>query len=402
MGHAHADQKIENPGVLKSAGAWTGIFGVLIVIGLISFFALFSGGDHAHAWTAVLRSHFYFMGISICAVFFLAIHWITTSMWSSAVRRLAEGFTNYLPFVLVSTILVFLGAKSLYKWTDLAYVHADPVVLGKAGYLNMGFFMTRTLIAIAGWYFFAKKLVGYSLKSDTATEFKPLYETARKVAVAFIVFFAITFSMSAFDQLMSIDAHFFSTMFGVYIFAGSFQSFWAVLAIVTIIMKRNGYLGKIVNTNHVHDIAKMMFAFTVFWAYTAFSQYMLIWYANLPEETAFFILRFSPAWTGWSLGLFIGNFCLPFLILLPRGNKRSDEVVFLSACWILVMHYFDYNWLIQPQFYQDGPVFSPFDVGVWLGFLGVFGLCVTAFYKKNNLVAIKDPYLPESVFHHHI
>ena len=402
MGHAHAvDQKIENPGVLKGSGALTGVFSVLVVIGLASFFALFSS-DHTHAWTAILRSHFYFLTLSIAALFFIAIHWVTTSMWSSTVRRLAEGFTAYLPFVLVSSILVFLGANTLYKWTDLAYVHSDPVVAGKSGYLNINFFVIRTLVAVGVWILFAKKLVGGSLKSDTGAEFKPIYENARKYSIAFIVFFAISFSMSAFDQLMSIDAHFFSTMFGVYIFGGSYQSFFAMLAIVTILMKRAGYLDKIINENHIHDIAKMMFAFTVFWAYTGFSQYMLIWYANLPEETGFFLLRFNPAWTGWSLGLFMGNFVLPFMILLPRGNKRSEEVVFLTACWILGMHYLDLNWLIQPQFYPDGPVFSPLDIGVWLGFLGVFGLLVMNFYKKHNLVAIKDPYLADSVFHHHV
>lgn len=402
MAHAHAvDQTIENPGTLKASGALTGIFVAMLVVGLGAFFMLYSGSQ-VHAWTALLRAHFYFMSIAIAALFFVAIHWITTSMWSAPIRRLAEGFTAYLPFVLISTILVFLGAKTLFKWTDLDFVHGDPVVQGKASYLNMTFFVIRTLLAVCVWNLFAKKLVGDSLKTDTGVEFKPIYDKVRVISIAFVVFFAISFSMMAFDQLMSIDPHFFSTMFGVYIFAGSYQNFFALLAIVTICMRRAGYLKHIINENHIHDIAKMMFAFTVFWAYTWFSQYMLIWYANMPEETGFFLTRFTPAWENWTIGLFMGNFVLPFMILLPRGNKRSEEVVFLTACWILGMHYFDLNWLIQPQFYENGPVIGFGDVGVWLGFLGVFGLFVMNFYKKNNVVAIKDPYLPDSVFRHHI
>jgi hypothetical protein len=145
-----------------------------------------------------------------------------------------------------------------------------------------------------------------------------------------------------------------------------------------------------------------MFAFTVFWAYTGFSQYMLIWYANLPEETGYFLLRFNPGWEPWTIGLFIGKFFVPFFLLLPRGNKRSDLIVFLTGCWVLVMQYMDMTWMIEPQIFHNGPVFAPGDIGVWLGFFGVFGLVVLNFYKKNDLVAMRDPYLPDSVFHHHI
>ncbi|NDG84383.1 MAG: hypothetical protein EBX52_05000 [Proteobacteria bacterium] len=193
--------------------------------------------------------------------------------------------------------------------------------------------------------------------------------------------------MSAFDQLMSLDPHFFSTMFGVYTFAGSYQTFFAFLSIFVILMKRAGYLKGLVNENHIHDIAKLMFAFTVFWAYTGFSQYMLIWYANLPEETGYFLLRFNDGWTPWTISLFVGKFFMPFFLLLPRGNKRSEEVVFLTAVWIIVMQFLDLNWMIQPQVFELGPRILVADIGVWLGFLGVFGILVTRFLKRHNVVA---------------
>jgi hypothetical protein len=402
MGNSHAiHQKIENPGVLKGSTSLNGVFAALVLVGIGSFFLLLAA-DPRHAWSALLRGHFFFLGVSMCALFFVVIQWVTTSMWSAPVRRVAEAFTAYLPFILVSTILVFAGAKTLFKWTDVEHMKNDPVVAGKFGYLNMTFFVIRTLVAVGGWVFFAKKIVGASLRSDAGGDYKPVYEGNRKFGVAFLVFFAITFSMSAFDQLMSLDPHFFSTMFGVYTFAGSYQTFFAFLSIVVILMRRSGYLKNLVNENHIHDIAKLMFAFTVFWAYTGFSQYMLIWYANLPEETGYFILRFNEGWSPWTISLFVGKFFLPFFLLLPRGNKRSEEVVFLTAIWIIVMQFLDLNWMIQPQVFEQGPRIRVADVGVWLGFLGVFGLLVMRFMKRHNVVAIGDPYLRDSVFHHHI
>jgi hypothetical protein len=403
MAHGSSTPRtLENPGKLTNTGPLPAIFAVFVVIGVASFFMLYST-DHTHAWAALLKAHFYFLTISLGAMFFLAIQWVTTSMWSAPVRRLAEGITAYVPVIIFSSILVFIGSKSIFKWTDLAAVKNDPVVAGKLGYLNMPFFVTRTLIAAIGWTIFQRVMVGRSLATDTgAKSYKEVYEKNRPLSVAFIIFFAISFSLAAVDQLMSLDPHFFSTMFGVYTFAGAWQSFFAMLAVVTIILKRNGKLGHLVNENHIHDIAKLMFAFTVFWAYTGFSQYMLIWYANLPEETGYFLLRFNPGWEPWTIGLFIGKFFVPFFLLLPRGNKRSALIVFLTGCWVLVMQYMDMTWMIEPQIFHNGPVFAPGDIGVWLGFFGVFGLVVLNFYKKNDLVAMRDPYLPDSVFHHHI
>ncbi len=402
MGHAHAvDQKIENPGSLKASSALTGVFGLLVVIGLIGFFTAYST-DHTKAWTAYLRAHFYFMQISIVALFFCVITWITSSMWSAPVRRLAEGFTAYLPFTVVSTLILFLGMKDLFIWAHPDLVAADPIISTKAAYLNPTFFMIRTLIAVLGWNFFQKRIVGSSLATDHGANYKSVYESNRKTGVGFLIFFAITFSAAAFDQLMSLDPHFFSTMFGVYTFAGSYQSFFALLAVATIIMKRSGYLKQVVNENHLHDIAKLMFAFTVFWAYTGFSQYMLIWYANLPEETGYFLARFVAGWEWWSIGLFLAKFVVPFFLLLARTAKRNDTAVMIASLWILGTQFFDLNWMIQPQVYPVAPSLVFADVAVWLGFLGVFGLMVTRFYKKNNVLAITDPYLPDSAFHHHI
>jgi hypothetical protein len=404
MGNAHAvgDHKIQNPGNLKAASTLTTLFSVFALVGIVAF-ALTYKSDPARAWASLLGGHFYFMAIAMGGLFFVAIQWITSSMWSSPVRRLAEAFTAYLPFVLISSVMVFLGAKSLYIWTHEDHVIGDVILEGKQGYLNLKFMIIRTVIAVIGWNIFARILVRGSLDVDAGvSKYKDVYIKNRAFGVGFIAFFAITFSMAAFDQLMSLDPHWFSTMFGVYVFAGAYQSFYAVLAIVVICMKRAGYLNKIINENHIHDIAKWMFAFTVFWAYTGFSQYMLIWYANMPEETGYFLLRFNPGWEKISIGLFMGKFIFPFLALLPRKNKRTESVVLMVAFWILAMQFLDLNWMIQPQFSAAGLRVGFAEIGTWLGFLGIFGLLVVGFLKKNPVVAIKDSLIEESVHHHHI
>jgi hypothetical protein len=404
--HGHqVDQKIENPGVLKASSTLTAVFSVLVALGLVSFF-MTVGSDPSHAWTAFLRAHFYFMALSVMGLFFTAIHWVTSSMWSTPIRRLAEGLTAYLPIALITTLLVILGASSLFQWMHPEHFKGDLVIEGKLGYLNITFFSIRAIVGVAGWMWFARKMVGSSVAADSihdnGANFKRIYESNRKWSVGFLIFFALSYSAIAFDQLMSLDPHFFSTMFGVYVFAGAFQTLFAALTLLAIIMRRSGYLKQVINDNHYHDLGKYMFAFTVFWAYIGFSQYMLIWYANLPEETGYFLLRFNEGWEFWTIALFIGKFFVPFFLLLPRGNKRSETVLLVSGIWIMIAQYFDLNWMIQPQVYPNGPVFGFADIGVFLGFFGVFGLSYMHFFKKRNLLAITDPTLPQSAFHHHV
>lgn len=402
MGHSHTEtQVIQNPGKLNVSMAMTGIFSVLALLGMGTFITTV-GSDPVRAWTSFLRGHFFFMQVSVAALFFVAITWITISMWSAPFRRIAESFTAYLPVALLSTIILIFGMKYLYPWVDPAHVHGDYVLESKQGYLNVPFFIIRNVGAVLIWMFFARKLVGSSLATDFGADYKSVWASNKKFSIAFIMFYAISFSLSSFDQLMSLDPHWFSTMFGVYLFAGSYQTFFAGLIIMLVLLKRAGYLEKIINENHYHDVAKFMFAFTIFWAYTGFSQYMLIWYANLPEETGYFLRRFNGGWENVSLGLFIAKFVLPFLILLPRGNKRHEGVIFLTAIWILGTQYYDLNWLIQPEFRPEGFSIGFVEIAIFLGFFGLFGLMVTQFLKRHNIVAVRDAYLPEAVFHHHV
>lgn len=401
MSH-HGDHSVTigNPGTVQSKGKQLVFLG-LAVLGF-AVFGISLLTDPTRAWTSFLIGHFYFMGIAVCALFFIATQWITSGAWSSAVRRIAEGMSSYLVLAIGTTVALCFGMKTLYHWFDRVWVASDPIVSGKAGYLSPQFFAISAVVSVGVWVWFRRKLVSLSLGVDQGADSRSTFLKSRVFSTLFIMFFAVSFTNIAILQLKSLDPHWFSTMFGVYIFGGFFQCFFAVLAILTIALRRSGHLAKIVNENHLHDVAKWLFAFTVFWAYTGFSQYMLIWYANLPEETGYFLLRFNPAWELSSFALFIGKFGVPFLALLPRANKRTENLVLCAAFWILGMEYFELMWLVQPEFLEGGPRFGWTEAGVWVGFFGLFAWSISRFLAKNPVAPYKDPWLEHSVFHHHI
>jgi hypothetical protein len=199
---------------------------------------------------------------------------------------------------------------------------------------------------------------------------------------------------------MSLDPHWFSTMFGVYTFAGLFQSTIAMMSIFAVWLKRRGFTTGFFNENHLHDLGKLLFAFTVFYAYIGFSQFMLIWYANVPEETFFYLERGHGSWMGVSLSLLVFKFIVPFLLLLPRAAKRDEGHMIRVASLILVMQFVDIYWLVSPVFNKAGANVPVWGIGIFIGFLGLFVWSVTRFFEKNNIVPIKDPRLHETLSHH--
>ncbi|MBL7713850.1 MAG: molybdopterin oxidoreductase, partial [Bdellovibrionales bacterium] len=250
--------KISNPGKLTGVGGLKTLFLILTVVGLAAF-----GGalmvNKQRAWASFLQGHFYFAALAIGGLFFAAIQWLTGAMWSAPVRRIAESYTAYLPFVLLGLVGIGFGMHELYVWTHADHVQGDIILEHKAGYLNTKFFMIRNVIAIGIWFFFARKLIGNSTKQDTASDASPTL-TNRSWSPIFLILFALTFTMMSFDLLMSLDPHWFSTMFGVYCFAGMFYTILALTAILTVWLRRRGLLKDIVNENHLHDLGKFMFA----------------------------------------------------------------------------------------------------------------------------------------------
>jgi hypothetical protein len=394
-----ASAEIRNPGPWPVSAGMQGFFAILAVVGFGTFFATM-GTNPDRAWSSFLLNHFYFLSLALGGLFFAGIQWITSAMWSAPVRRISEAFTAYLPAVIFTFLIVIFGAHHLFPWTDPTIVAKDVGLSGKAGYLNLTFLTIRDLIAIGLWILFAFKMVGNSIKQDTVKGVA-LGLQNRRMSPAFILVFAVTYTMCAFDQLMSLDPHWFSTMFGVYVFAGLFYANLASTCVLTLLIKRTGKLDGIVNENHIHDLGKFMFAFTIFWAYIGFSQFMLIWYANLPEETGYFLRRFHEGWACISVFLLVGKFMVPFFLLLPRDAKRKENLLLGVGIFMLIAQWIDMMWIVQPEFFRDGPKFGVIEAGVTAGFLGLFCLLVSRFLSKNNVVAVGDPRLAESVFHHH-
>ncbi len=387
-----------NPGQYVVSSRMKTVYTVGIFIGLIGF-AVMMINNQQRAWLAFLVSLFYFLTLALGGLFFTALQHVTKAGWSVNVRRICEAFTSFLPYGAVLTGVMLIGAKHLYIWMDEKAVAQDEILMGKTGYLNITFFLIRLLVFFGGWLLFKKMLVGGSIEQDK-TGSEEITNKSVGRSIAFILFFALSYSFFAVDLLMSLNPLWFSTIFGVYAFAGMFQSTMAFMILTILYLKKKNLLGNMVTDDHLHDLGKYMFAFTVFWAYIAFSQYMLIWYANLPEETFFIITRTENSWLYVSLLLLIGKFIVPFLALLPRWAKRNHAHLAAVACLVLVMQYVDIYWLSYPVFYGDEVQFSIGEVAIFLGFLGTFLFAVTRFLSTHSLIPLKDPRIEESLHHH--
>lgn len=367
-----------------------------VAIGVVCFIiALFQ--DAQRAWYNYLIGYFYWMSIGLFGAFFTAIHHATGAQWSTPIRRLAEGMSSFLPVAGALLLILFFGMHHLFEWTHHAEVVKDPLLSGKAGYLNTPFFIIRSVVGMGIWAGFAWYFCKQSIAQD-ATGAIPLTKKLIKASVIFLPLFALSFTMASFDDIMSVEPHFFSTIFGVYQFSSLFYSGITTLTIIVILMQKRGLLNGLVTEHHLHDLAKWMFAFTVFWAYIAFSQYMLIWYANLPEETFYFIKRQTGGWQYWGLALAILKFILPFFLLIGKWAKTIPNYVLSVGVLMLAANWIDLYWQVAPA-YTDHARWGWQELGIFIGFLGLFGLTVSRFYSRHPLVPIKDPYLVDGVNH---
>ena len=345
---------------------------------------------------AYLTPFVYFLFIALGSLFFVSIQHVSHAGWSVNVRRIFEAISSYLPWSILLLIpLVYFG-NFLYEWYHPEHFEHDPILKKKEPYLNLPFFIVRLLVFFAGWLFFYKKLVSFSLKQDR--DGKVLWtDKAVKYSVWFLLFFVPSFSLLSVDLLMSLDSHWFSTIFGVYTFAGAFQSALAVIILLTIYFMPHSK-GKI-NNNHLHDLGKFLMGMTLFWAYIAFSQYMLIWYANLPEETTFYVPRSKGSWAIVSIALIVFKFVVPFICLLPRWVKRNIKTMAVLSSLILIMQYVDLYWLIYPAFYPEVS-WGWLDAVFLLGFAGGFIGLVFLFFTKHPPMTVSDPREHESSSHH--
>jgi len=371
------------------------VAGMLGSIGVATSFTLRGAnpGQFYHSW---LVAFLFFLSITLGAIFFVMAHFATKAAWGIVVRRLAENLAATAPLYLVLFVPVLLGLPELYHWADPEHVAHDAVLQGKAGWLNKGFFELRSVIYLLLWSLLAWMFLTLSRRQDGSGR-QDLSRRMIALAGPGLIVFALTVTFAAFDWIMSLDPHWYSTIYGVYYFAGSLVGAFAVLILISAALTRSGILQQVITVEHFHDLGKLLYAFTVFWAYIGFSQFFLIWYANLPEETTWFLRRMDGGWKSFTVTLAVGHFALPFLFLMSQHIKRRRWTLVASAAWMLWMHLLDVYWLVMPGFLPEGPNLHPLDLTT---LIGVGGLVLAAFgllLRRHALVPSRDPRLLESL-----
>lgn len=356
--------------------------------------------DKDQFFFSYITSFTFFTSLALASLILVMIHHITKSSWGAVIRRIPESLSANLWIWAIFMIPVLLGMSSLYQWTNTEYVANDPILLGKTAYLNETFFVIRQFIYFGIWGYLGYKLHKVSLDMDETSDWG-LTTLLRKVSAPGILIFAITVAFASFDWLMSLDAHWFSTMFGVYFFAMSFQALFPVIILMVFWMQKNNVLTDIVKKAHIYDLGAWFFGFTVFYAYIAFSQFLLIYYANIPEETLWYFHRLEGSWEFISYSLLIGRFAVPFLLLMNRETKHNRKLLGFVSVLILVLHFIELHWIVMPVLHHHGIALSWLDITTLLGLGGIFMGLFFSTFKQHNIVPVNDPQLADSLDKHY-
>jgi hypothetical protein len=354
-------------------------------------------------WSALYVAAFFFFMIALGVLAFYGIQFASQSGWSPVLFRVMEGITSYvLPGGLIVLAIAVasgtIGHYNIFVWMDPDVVAHDKLIQGKASWLNIGWFTARGLIFIAGWSLYRHFARKFTIAQDISEDNSYFKKTFR-ISAAFLVFFIYTESIMSWDWIMSVDPHWFSTLFGWYVFAGMAVSGITVIAFITLYLKSKGHL-EIVNDSHIHDLAKYMFGFSIFWAYLWFSQFMLIWYANIPEEVTYFVTRIED-YNGLFFGMLVLNFVFPFLVLMNSDYKRIPWFVVMAGIIILVGHYIDVYVMIMPATVGDRWAFGIPEISSIMLFAGLFLFIVFTALTKAPLVVKRNPFLKESEHFHY-
>src|SRR6478609_4353982 len=390
---------------------WSMIMMGIGVVALIGGYIAYGGEDHGKRfWATMLQNSTYFLLITNASMFFICATTLALGGWQMGFRRVTEAISvavipiGIIAFVVLMS-LVFTNQHEIYHWLDTEHVAHDPILSGKSSFLNSKFFIIWTTLSIGLWIVLGIKMRKLSAELDE----KPLgsIEEGKKYlwknsiwASLFTVWFGLTVASTVpWFRLMSIDAHWYSTMYSWYTFASTFVAGLAVITLFVIYLKNQGYL-ELVNEEHIHDLGKFMFAFSIFWTYLWFSQYMLIWYANIPEETVYFKHRVQGPYKGVFFLNLIINFICPLLIFMKKSPKRNWTLVTFMAVLIIFGHWIDFYQMVMPGTVKGNPHLSWFEFGIPLGFVGLIMWGVGRYLSKVSLTPKNHPFLKESIIHH--
>lgn len=386
------DARLEMPS--SNANRLAAVFGVIGIIGIVVTALGFGNeAERADALTSYLVAYMFLATIAVGGLFFAMLQYLVGAFWSVTVRRIAENMGAILPLVALLFIPIAWGVPYIFPWASGG--HLEPDVAAKTGYLNTPFWMIRSVAYVVIWAILGLVFYNRSRSIDTTGDVGTVL-LLRKLSAPGVILFGLTLTFAGFDWFMSIDPTWASTMFGVYAFAGTILSALSTIVLTALILQASGYLKGIINEEHFHDIGKLMFGFIVFWAYIAFSQFMLIWYANLPEETAWFRTRWENGWSTLAIALCFLHFGVPFFGMLSRTAKRNAAAMMSVAVLILVMHYVDLFWVIMPIRRHSLEVTAR----DFAALLGIGGLCLAGIFNRLGsaaLIPVKDPYVHSSL-----
>jgi len=380
------------------------VFGIVFTgIGIVVETTCHHHGEHLGQRIAgnLLIDSFFFFAIGLGALFFLALQYATETGWYASVKRVIEAVAGYLPVGILIMIVAFLvitlqDGAHIYIWMDDAEVAKDEIIQGKASYLNKIFFWIRTLVYFGTYFIFWR---GFKKRSQLEDEIggTDIHFTNYRKAAVFLVFFAVFSSTSSWDWIMSIDVHWFSTLFGWYVFAGMWCSTMIVLVTLTLYLKKKGYLPN-VNESHIHDLGKWTFATSFLWSYLWFSQFMLIWYANIPEETPYYITRIKDFKLLY-FGMFFINFAFPMLLLMSRDAKRHAGILTFVGMIVLFGHWIDVYIMVMGGSMGETAYIGFMEIGLLLAVLGIFLKVILTNLSKAPLTVKNHPFLDESIHH---
>ncbi len=371
---------------------------ISLIIGIIGL-AASAGGyfvDKEQFFFSYLTSFAFWFTLASGGLFLTMLHHLVGATWSVVLRRMTESLMWVLPFMAILFIPILFGLHDLYHWTHAEVVAKDALLQGKEPYLNSTFFIIRTVIYFAVWTALAIILSKLSTQQDGGHS-ENLRKKFVKTSAPGMILFALTTTFAAFDWLMSLDPHWYSTIYGVYVFAGGTCGMFAIVTLMLMSLRKRGVLKDVVTHEHYHDLAKMMFAFMIFWGYMAFSQYFLIWYGNIPEETIWFLHRWEGSWKIVTLILVFGHFVIPFLIMVTRGAKRNLGALKILAIWLLLMHLVDMYWLVMPTLHKHAVHISWIDFATLIGIGGIFFWVFWNRFMARPVVPVGDPKLKQSI-----
>ena len=387
-------QKKDLPASISKIGMTLLVVGV--ILGVAAFFV-----DHTRAVYNYLIAFTFMISIGVGALFLISLEYIVGADWSVPIRRVVEFFAAIIPLLALLVIPLLLNVGELFHWSHPEAVADDELLQSKAPYLNVTFFIIRVFVLIGLWSLFYFFFIKNSKKQDTTKDQKLTAKNIRLSAI-FIPTFAVTISIAAIDWLMSIEPHWFSTIIGVYFFAGTVIAALAAVTLATVLLKENGYLHPAMTNDHLYSLGALMFAFVNFWGYIAFSQYMLIWYADLPEETFWFMQKWEGSWAIFSIGLIIIKFLVPYIVLVSQPSKMDPKKLKFISVWLLFAHLYDLFWFVMPEMEElsGGYSFSWIDLVFPIAGIGIVILIFNYRAKKDNLIPIGDPKLKRGIDFH--